>query len=160
MRTGPLIALTLSAAIAGCGGGDGGDDDLSIPGGADPGKVEVIRSWSDDLRAGEVEAAAGSWEIPSIAQNGTPPLELDSREDVVTFNEALPCGAKLIEAETQGEYTVATFELTERPGAGQCGPGTGETARTAFVIEDGKIVEWLRATDGSLPEPAPEGPIV
>ena len=40
--------------------------------------------------------------------------------------------------------SVATFRLTERPGPGVCGQGTGETAQTAFVIEDGEIVEWRR----------------
>jgi hypothetical protein len=50
----------------------------------------------------------------------------------------------LIRAEGEGEVTTATFRLTERPGPGQCGDGTGETAKTAFVIRDGKIVEWRR----------------
>jgi hypothetical protein len=39
---------------------------------------------------------------------------------------------------------TASFDLTERPGAGRCGSGTGEEASTAFVIRDGKIVEWRR----------------
>ena len=164
MRVGPLIALVLCVAVAaGCGGGDdnGGDggSDASIPGGAEPEAVEVIEGWADDLRAGEIDAAADRWMIPAIAQNGTPAIELESREDVIAFNESLPCGAELIRAETQGEFTVATFELTERPGEGECGPGTGGTARTAFVIEDGKIVEWRRAAD-ELTEPPAEGPIV
>ena len=162
MRPAPLIALALSAVLASScgGGGDGGGDPSAVPGGADPGAVLVIEGWADDLRVGEVEAAADYWEIPSIAQNGTPPLELTSRDEVIAFNEALPCGAELIRAETQGEFTVATFELTERPGAGQCGPGVGETARTAFVIEGGKIVEWRRAADEAPLEPPAEGPIV
>ena len=149
----------MSATLAaGCGGGDD-EDTESVPGGADPDEVEVIEGWADDLRAGEVEAAADHWKIPSVAQNGTPAIELTNRKAVIAFNEALPCGAELIEAETQGKYTVATFELTERPGKGECGAGTGETARTAFVIEDGKIVEWRRAAD-ELVEPPAEGPIV
>jgi hypothetical protein len=160
VRTAPLIALALSAAVAaGCGGGDIDEAADAVPGGANPEEVEVIEGWSDDLRAGKVEAAADRWKIPSVAQNGTPPLELTSRDDVIAFNESLPCGAELIRAEPQGEFTVATFELTERPGAGKCGPGTGETARTAFVIEDGKIAEWRRAADELL-EPPAEGPIV
>jgi hypothetical protein len=160
MRPGLPLTVLLSLSItAGCGGDDGDEPSDSIPGGADPVAVEVIEGWSDDLRAGEVAAAADYWEIPSVAQNGTPPLELTSRDDVIAFNESLPCGAELVRAEPQGEFTVATFELTERPGAGECGPGTGETARTAFVIEDGKIVEWRRAA-GELLEPPAEGPIV
>ena len=52
--------------------------------------------------------------------------------------------SRLIGAETQGEFTTATFRLTERPGPGVCGDGVGETAQTAFVIEEDKIVEWRR----------------
>ena len=51
-------------------------------------------------------------------------------------------------AETQGQFTTATFRLTERPGPGICGPGTGEAAKTSFVIRDGKIVEWRRVGAG------------
>lgn len=49
--------------------------------------VPVIRDWSDTLR-----------------------------EDAIAFNEALPCGAELIDTESEGRLTIATFELTERPG--------------------------------------------
>ena len=41
-------------------------------------------------------------------------------------------------------WSLATFRLTERPGPGSCGTGTGATAQTAFLIEDGEIVEWRR----------------
>jgi hypothetical protein len=161
VRAGSLIALALSAMLAaGCGSNEEGGGDVSVAGDADPEAVEVIEGWADDLRTGEIEAAADYWGLPSVAQNGTPPLELKSRDDVIAFNESLPCGAELIRAERQGKFTVATFELTERPGPGKCGPGTGETARTAFVIEDGKIVEWLRAADEAPLEPPAEGPIV
>jgi hypothetical protein len=151
-------ALLVVAALAGCGGGGDDSEEASVPGGADAEEVEVIRGWADDLRGGDVDAAAEYWGIPSVAQNGTPPLELNSREDVIAFNEALPCGAELTRAETDGDYTVATFELTERPGPGECGEGTGESAMTAFVIEGGKIVELRRADDPVLEDP--EGPVV
>ncbi len=105
---------------------------------------------------GEIEKAADFFELPSTAQNGTPPIVMETREDVVAFNEALPCGAKLTDTEAAGELIVATFELTERPGPGRCGPGVGSEARTAFRIEDGKILQWRRASD----PPEVEGPIV
>ena len=104
--------------------------------------------------------AAEYFELPSVAQNGTPPLELDSRRDVILFNRARPCGAELIRAEEDGRFTVATFELTERPGPGECGDGVGNEAKTAFVIEDGLITEWIRAADEPLTEPPAEGPVV
>jgi hypothetical protein len=149
------LAIAPAAAIAsGCGG-----EDAVVPGGADPEAARVIDEWSTALREGDIEAAADYFEIPSIAQNGTPALALDSREDVLLFNRALPCGAELIRAEDDGDYTIATFELTERPGAGECGAGVGTEARTAFGIEDGLIVRWIRAA-GEQVEPPPQSDVI
>jgi hypothetical protein len=158
VSTRAITAAAFSAiALAACGGSD---DEGDVPGGADPEAVEVIRGWANELRAGDVEAAAGRFEIPSTVQNGTPPLRLTNRDEVVAFNESLPCGAELTEAERSGEYTIATFELTERPGPGECGSGVGETAKTAFVIHDGRIAEWRRVVDEPPSEPPPTGPVV
>ena len=55
---------------------------------------------------------------------------------------------------------IATFELTERPGPGECGTGVGVLVRTAFRIEDGLIVEWRRVSNVPGSEQAPEGPLV
>ena len=131
-----------------------------VPGGADPEATQVIEDWATALREGDVEGAAEYFELPSIAQNGTPLLQLESRRDVILFNRALPCGAELISAEQDGRFTVATFELTERPGPGKCGDGVGNEARTAFVIEDGLITEWIRAAGEPQFEPPAEGPVV
>jgi hypothetical protein len=153
-------ALAAALALAACGGdGDeGGEGAVEFPGGADPEAARVIDEWSTALREGDVEAAADYFALPSIAQNGTPVLDLSEREDVVAFNEALPCGAELLEASEEDRYVIATFELTDRPG-GDCGEGVGNTARTAFVIEDGKITEWLRAPNGT-PLPPADTPVV
>ena len=105
----------------------------------------MIDDWAMALADGDVEAAAGYFEVPSVAQNGTAPLQLESKRDVLLFNASLPCGAKLTRAEAHGRYVLATFELTERPGPGECGDGVGLEARTAFLIEDGEISEWRRA---------------
>ena len=158
-----MAAITTLAAAAllalGCGGGDDSDGS-DVPGGADPEATQVIDDWSTALREGDIEAAADYFELPSVAQNGTPLIQLESREDVVAFNEALPCGAELVRAEERGDYVVATFELTERPGEGECGDGVGTEARTAFRIEDGLITEWIRAADEPQFEPPADGPVV
>jgi hypothetical protein len=163
------LALTLAVAASGCGGGDGegggdgGGGDQGAPeagGDTDPEAVEVIDAWSDALREGDLVGAARRFRVPSVAQNGTPPLALDSKRDVLLFNASLPCGAELTETEQRGELVIATFELTERPGPGECGPGVGIEARTAFRIEDGLIVEWLRVADEPGSAPPIEGPIV
>ena len=151
----PVVGLLMLSG--GCGGES---DSASVPGGAEPEAVEVIEGWSDELRDGDLGGAADYWAVPSIAQNGTPPLELISREEVVAFNRSLPCGAVLTRAEIEGEFTLATFELTERPGPGQCGPGTGESASTAFLIEDGQIVEWRRVAGDEELAPPVEGPVI
>jgi hypothetical protein len=41
---------------------------------------------------------------------------------------------------------VLVFVLTQRPG-GDCGTGTGHTARGAIRVAHGQIVEWYRLPD-------------
>jgi limonene-1,2-epoxide hydrolase len=152
------ILLTLAVLAAGCGGGNGDGDAASIPGGADPEAVQVIDDWAKALADGDIDAAADYFKVPSLAQNGTAPLRLGSRQAVILFNASLPCGARLIRAEDHAGYVLATFVLTERPGPGECGDGVGAKASTAFRIEDGKIAEWRRASPGGG-EPPPAGEI-
>ena len=153
-----LIAVLAVAGIA--LGGCGSSDEDAVPGGADPDAVEVIRNWADELRAGDVLAASERFSIPSVVQNGTPALTLTDRRDVEAFNRSLPCGAKLTEATSSGRFTIATFELTERPGPGECGNGVGETAKTAFVIHNGRITEWRRVIDAPDGAPTNTAPVV
>jgi hypothetical protein len=162
MRTRAIlgIAVVTLLILAGCGGSSSSTS--SVPGGADADSVQVIKGWADDLRAGNISAAADHFDLPSIVQNGTPPIQLANHNQVVQFNQSLPCGAVLTRAQQRGRFTVATFRLTERPGPGQCGAGVGETAQTAFVIEDGHIRQWRRvatAPPGGA-QPAPQGPVV
>lgn len=180
LATTALVGLVLAAG--GCGGGDDGADpdrftlttprdDVSprdTPGGAQPkqdtppareGRVTrreigVIRGWSDALRHGDVSRAVGYFAVPSRVSNGQPPVELRTRAAVRFFNESLPCGAKLEATRRVSRgFVLATFRLTERPGTGRCGDGTGHLVRTLFSIEQGRIVQWIRASDP--PEPAP-----
>ena len=144
-------------ALAGCGSSSGGDD--TIPGGADPDAVQVIKKWADELRAGDVIAASERFALPSLVQNGTPALRLTNRQEVEAFNRSLPCGAKLTQATPAGRYTIATFVLTERPGPGECGNGVGETPKTAFVIRNGLISQWRRVVDTDQ-EPTSTGPVI
>ena len=116
----------------------------------------MIRDWADTLRAGDVQGAAEFFALPSVVSNGTPPIVLRTRSEVRRFNAELPCGARLLRTSSSAGFTTAVFRLTERPGPGVCGTGTGMTARTTFVVRDGKIREWRRVEDS----PAPTGPIV
>jgi hypothetical protein len=145
------ILFAATALLASCG------DDES-PAQQEHKEVGVIRGWVDTLADGDVDGAADYFAVPSVVQNATPPLTLRSRADVVAFNRSLPCGAKLIKARPVGRVIVATFRLTERPG-GDCGSGVGLLARTAFVVKDGRIVQWRRLPNPSK-QPSGSGPIV
>ena len=115
------------------------------------------RYWALGLPAAAKSALARA---PAQTDDVTPALRLTNRSEVIGFNESLPCGARLVRTETRGRFIVATFVLTERPGSGQCGAGVGQTARTAFVIRDGRIAEWRRVADQSGAQPAPQGPVI
>lgn len=149
-----LVAGAL--ALAGCGSGtsrllhpsrSSSSASASTPAGA----IRVIRGWSQALRSGHVTAAAAYFRIPSVFFEGAgPPVQIRSRTAAQIVNAALPCGALLISTHREGRFVNALFRLTNRPGrggAGGCGSGTGQTARTNFLIENGRIVEWLRAPD-------------
>jgi hypothetical protein len=117
--------------------------------------VHVITSWANALRTGNVHAAAGLFRDPSEFVNGPDAgggfsvIVIHSLPQAVTANEALPCGARFVSADQRGKYVNALFRLTGRSGPGRstCGGGVGETARTNFLIQDGQIVEWIRAPD-------------
>jgi hypothetical protein len=167
MRRPASIAAVLLAVFLGACGSSGGDRfELRTPGTEDgelperaptDGEVAVIRGWSDALRAGHVNKAASYFALPVAVADGTNPLRpLADRAAVRQFNRGLPCGARLEETERgPNSLVIATFRLTERPGPGSCGEGTGHRAWTAFLIRDRLIVQWLRVAnpEGSEPEP-------
>jgi hypothetical protein len=153
------IAPLLVVGVIGCGSGGEPDEDRrrAGPPPVTPEEVAVIRGWSDALRAGRVSEASEYFEVPALVSNPAPVLRLLTRGAVRRFNRALPCGAELVGTE-RGSNTlvVATFRLTERPGRGSCGTGTGALARTAFLIRRDRIVQWLRVADPAAP-PADAG---
>src|SRR4051794_27295445 len=135
-----------------------------------PAEKRVIKGWSDSLRRGRVAAAARYFSVPSLVSNSTPGwLVLDSSADVRNFNRTLPCGLGLDGPAAVGNSTrprrggaklprprrssvarfvVGIFRLTERPGAGHCGTGTGNKVAVAFMIRKRHIKRWVR--DDSL----------
>ena len=154
--TAPAVACLALAAVA--AGGCGGDSGPKLPTGtstapaaprvrgapARPRDVALIRRWADTLRAGHVSAAARLFRLPTLAENGTGELVLSTSRAARAFNASLPCGAVLLRARrVPGGYTIAVFRLTDRPG-GDCGPGTGHRAATAFRFGGGRISEWRR----------------
>jgi hypothetical protein len=149
-----LAALSV-LVLPGCGDSSS-DHSTSIAGNADADAIQVIKGWADELRAGNVSGATDRFSIPTVVQNGTAPLTLTNRRQVEGFNQSLPCGAILTAAISSGRYTIATFKLTERPGPGQCDGGTGDAAKTAFVIHNDRITEWRRVVDQGTPPSEPQ----
>jgi hypothetical protein len=151
---GALLVVSLFALSA-CGGSSSTSTTSSVAGNANPADVTVIDGWVTALRQGNVDAASKYFAIPSTAENGPILTHIRTLDDARRFNESLPCGARLVRADSAGEFTTATFRLTERPGPGVCGPGVGGVAKTSFVIRDGKIVQWRRVGAGGGAPPAP-----
>lgn len=187
-RSWSLVATCTCLLLAGSGCGDDGGDPkqrrvattpessaprgpLDLPRGvpprssgaaANPAHVKIIRAWSNALRGGDITAASALWAVPSKVQNATPVIALGSRRAVRLFNSSLTCGSVVTRsAGAERDFTIVTLRLTERPG-GDCGSGTGNSARTAIRVQDGKIVEWYRLPDdpdgpGPQPDPSPGG---
>jgi len=162
-----VLAAALLAALGGCGTttklhhSSRARTAIASPG-VSPDVVRVIAGWSDALRLGHVAAAARYFRVPSIFFDGSgPPIEMRSFAQVEAVNAALPCGAKFLSAKAVGGYVNALFRLTNRPGPGGnggCGSGVGQTARTNFLIRDGRIVQWLRAPDEPGDNGSPKTP--
>jgi hypothetical protein len=140
-----------------------------------PAAVTVIRAWSDALRRGDVRGAARFFALPSVMINGTDAsgdavlITIGTLAEAEQANESLPCGALLLSTDQRGRYVNALFRLTGRPGPGgsTCGTGAGQTARTNFVIMNGRILEWIRAPDDpgdngtpSVPTPTQPSPTI
>jgi hypothetical protein len=156
-RAAPTLLVVALLAFSACGGSgsSSGPSSATVAGNANAADVKVIDGWVTALRHGNVDAASKYFAIPSTAQNGSILARIRSFDDARRFNESLPCGARLVRAESAGEFTTATFTLTERPGPGVCGPGVGGVAKTSFVIRDGKIVQWRRVGAAGGAPPAP-----
>lgn len=135
-----LLVILVAALAPGCGG--------------DPQPEDVIRTWADTLRAGDVDGAADQFAVPSRVANGTAPERLTTRAAVESFNASLPCGARLQGTQDREDgFVVATFRLTARRGGTDCGDGRGAIARVAIRVRDGKITDWVRVDDSPAAGP-------
>ena len=153
--------MALGLVIAGCGGSSEPDrfglTTPESPIAAAPERApvtdaekRVIRGWSDNLRHGDVQAAAKYFSVPaqvSISESD----ELDSARQVVDFNDSFPCGTKLLSvARTVDQLVLAVFELTDRPG-GAC-DSVGTQASFAFLIDgDDHISRLMMVPAGEEP---------
>jgi hypothetical protein len=167
MRRGVGLACVLgllAPAVAACGGpSDSERFSLTTPGTDVPivreiegsakprrGKptsqeLSVIRRWAAALRAGHVKEASSVFALPAVIYDGQTKRRVARMTGIRAFNRALPCGARFVKAQRGADsFVVATFRLTERPGAGSCGPSTDHLAAVSFLVENHHIVQWLR----------------
>jgi hypothetical protein len=158
------IVLLSMPVLAGCGGArkhekqplprSNSNAGLLLPahvprqahGPADRAKVRVIARWLRALRSGDEAGAARYWATGAKFQNATPVLTIDTPIEKLAIQKSLPCGAKIRQAGGPDPFVVLVFVLTNRPG-GNCGSGTGATARGAIRVAHGRIVEWYRLPD-------------
>jgi hypothetical protein len=153
------LVLTLAAALAGCGGSSSGTTSgpaaarrttprVTVPASVAPGDARAVRAWAATMRRGDVAGAARLFAPGAVAANGTTPAQLRSPAAVLAFNRSLPCGPQVTALEPSAHgFVIATFRLTERPGAGTCGKDAGQTAHVALRIRDRLIVDWIRLPD-------------
>ena len=125
---------------------------MTEPDRADPASVRVVRAWADTLRRGDVRGAARYFAIPSrrLQRHAGPHAQV-ARGRAVLQPHAAVRGQVIRSEPAPHDFVYITFRLTERPGRGRCGSGTGGTARTAFRVRDGHITDWLRVPDDQSP---------
>jgi hypothetical protein len=121
----------------------------------------VLRGWGEALRHDRVGRAASYFTVPAIVAQGNA-LTLMTAADVKRFNDAFPCGAKLLHVQQEGRFLIGTYELTRRPQR-KC-TAKGELLRVAFALRKRKIAEWREIPQPSQPGPArpenaPDAPV-
>jgi limonene-1,2-epoxide hydrolase len=116
---------------------------------AAPSPAAVVRAWSKALNANQNERAARLFAAGArVVQPGVD-VRLPSRKLAVEFNDALPCGGRIVEIRVRGNRATAIFILGHRP-KHRC-DGPGQKAAALFVVRAGKIVRWQQV-------PVPSGP--
>jgi hypothetical protein len=111
----------------------------------------VLRGWGEALRRDRAGRAARYFTVPAIVAQGNA-LTLSTAADVKRFNDAFPCGAKLLHVQRDGRFLVGTYELTPRP-QHKC-TAAGDLLRVAFALRKRKIAEWREVPQPSQPGPA------
>lgn len=107
-----------------------------------------MREWSDALNAGDNERAADLFAHGAQIVQGQSVYFLQTHEDAVQFNSALPCAGEIVDVKTEEDTATATFVLGNRK-TRRC-DAPGQKAVAAFKVLHGKIVLWHQ-----LPSPTP-----
>jgi hypothetical protein len=177
----PLVVAALGLTVGACGQDEpaGPDYRLITPpayagappiASATPGKEpvmtpadakrlrRVLAAWADAVRRGEAAKAARYFSLPAIVyQASYGAVELRSAAVAKAFNQALPCGARLVKTRADGRYIVGTFTLQDAEGRTCATPG--EQVRVGFVFGDRRhprrFTEWWQVPDGADAQTGP-----
>jgi hypothetical protein len=133
------LLLVVVALVAGCGGG------VASP-------ETVVREWSEAVNAGDNERAADLFAHGAQIVQGNDVFFLQTHDDAVEFNSALPCSGKIVDVMTSEDTATATFVLGNRKTSSCDAPG--QKAVAAFKVLHGKIVLWHQLPSPTAP-PAP-----
>jgi hypothetical protein len=124
------------AALAGCGS-------------AQPSAESVLRAWSQELNAGDNNAAAKLFAPGArVVQSGVV-LRLKTYDEALAWNRALPCSGKIVSVTSDGDTASATFVLGNRQTSKCDGPGQRATA--LIRVRKGKIVLWHQTSGTATP---------
>ena len=133
-------ALVLAAgALTGCGSGS-------------PDAESVVRAWSQALNQGDNDTAGKLFAHGARVIQGGSVLTLNTQQDAIAWNAALPCSGRILSIHSRGQTATATFLLGNRPHTTCDGPGHRATA--IFRVVRGKIVLWHQTGQpGASPQP-------
>ena len=115
----------------------------------------VLRGWGDALRRNDSSRATRYFALPVLVAQGQV-VRFETAGQVKAFNDALPCGVKLLDVAHEGRFVIGTFKLTVRP-AHRC-QAAGKRIRLAFVVRGRKIAEWREVPDTPGAKPGPDRP--
>jgi hypothetical protein len=135
-RTALLVGML--AALAGCGGSEASPED-------------VVREWSTALNADQNESAADLFAPGATIVQGGVEINLSTHQDAVAWNQSLPCNARIVGVDVDGDVVTASFLLRDSQTTPCDAPGARVTA--IFTVEGGKIMRWEQPLE-------PPGPTV
>ena len=140
MRLRTAACVLLVALLGGCGSSERSAE-------------SVFRAWSQELNSGDNEAAAKLFAKGArVVQPGLV-LRLQTHEQAVAWNTALPCSGKIVSMTANGNVARATFVLGDRQ-TSKC-DGPGEKATALIRVRKGKIVLWHQTAGSTVPAGPP-----